>query len=89
MDQNSKIFGAPLDAPAILQQLRFGLSANRLSALSKRDEITDVDVASCQENAAVDSAGALQDGAEIDFAALEEPLNLQTPLRCACAKAGI
>ncbi|CAK9099171.1 unnamed protein product [Durusdinium trenchii] len=42
---------------------------------------------SVKENAAVDSAGALQDGAEIDFAALEEPLNLQTPLRCACAKA--
>ncbi|CAK9098995.1 unnamed protein product [Durusdinium trenchii] len=47
----------------------------------------NLDDIALKENAAVDSAGALQDGAEIDFAALEEPLNLQTPLRCACAKA--
>ena len=42
-----------------------------------------------QENEITGAISALDDGAEVDCGLTEEAVNLQTPLRAACAKVGV
>lgn len=51
-----------------------------------KDQLRGHDLMPAEENETASVLAALQT-AELDFGCLEEPLNLQTPLRCACAKA--
>ena len=46
-------------------------------------------VAVPQENEITGAISALDDGAEVDCGLTEEAVNLQTPLRAACAKVGV